>query len=137
MSADLHNRRMANIDTVLKSEISRLARKQIRAEIEPLKRAALQHRGHVASLRRQVEALEREIKRFAKTGKRMPGGSPDGSQEPSDERPLRFRASGLASHRKRLGLSAADFGKLLGVPVSPCTNGKQGRFGRAAANWKQ
>lgn len=115
MSADLHNRRMANIDTVLKSEISRLARKQIRAEIEPLKRAALQHRGRVASLRRQVEALEREIKRFAKTGKRMPGGSPDGSQEPRDERPLRFRASGLASHRKRLGLSAADFGKLLGV----------------------
>ena len=25
------------------------------------------------------------------------------------------RAGGLASHRKRLGLSAADFGKLLGV----------------------
>jgi DNA-binding transcriptional regulator YiaG len=28
---------------------------------------------------------------------------------------LRFPASGLASHRNRLGLSAADFGKLLGV----------------------
>ena len=115
MSADLHNRRMATIDTVLRSEISRLARKQVRAEIEPLKKAALQHRRHVASLRRQVEALEREINRFAKAGKRMRDGSADGSQVPSDERPLRFRASGLASHRKRLGLSAADFGKLLGV----------------------
>jgi DNA-binding transcriptional regulator YiaG len=28
---------------------------------------------------------------------------------------LRFRASGLAGHRKRLGLSASDFGSLLGV----------------------
>jgi DNA-binding transcriptional regulator YiaG len=37
------------------------------------------------------------------------------SEGSGEEAALRFRASGLASHRKRLGLSAADFGKLLGV----------------------
>lgn len=105
---------MPNIDSVFKTEIARIARKQIRVELSSLKTAASQHRTQIASLRREIEALQREVKRVARAGgKTAQAGSE--SRESADDRALRFRASGLASHRKRLGLSAADFGKLVGV----------------------
>lgn len=105
---------MPDIEGALKAEISRLARKQVRTEVVSLKKAASQHRAHLASLRRDVAALERAIKAMTKSVQKAPraAGMPEGS---GVEAALRFRASGLASHRKRLGLSAADFGKLLGV----------------------
>ena len=101
---------MPNIASALKAEISRLARKEVRSELAALKKASAQHRAHIVSLRRELDSLERAVRTARKqTARAVPE---DGEQEPQA---LRFRASGLASHRKRLGLSAAEFGKLLGV----------------------
>ncbi|WP_243294479.1 hypothetical protein [Geothrix mesophila] len=50
---------MPDIASVLKSEILRLARKEVRNEIENLKRASAQYRSEIAQLRRLVEQLER------------------------------------------------------------------------------
>ena len=41
--------------------------------------------------------------------------SPSAVEEADGADRLRFRASGMASNRKRLGLSAADFGLLVGA----------------------
>ena len=71
----------------------------------------LQQLSHLASLRQEVHGLEKAVKR---TGKARNAESTS-SASSGDEQALRFRAGGLASHRKRLGLSAADFGRLLGV----------------------
>jgi DNA-binding transcriptional regulator YiaG len=104
---------MPNLAEILKSEIARLARKEIRAEVASLKKASTQQRAQIASLRRQVDAQERAIKKALKgvrpDREMARAGTVEGAQA------LRFRATGLASHRKRLGLSALDFGKLLGV----------------------
>lgn len=105
--------RMTNLATSLKAEISRLARKEIRSELEDLKKATSQQRAHIASLRRQIDDLERVLKKASKA-QRRPAASSE-SSEAGDGARLRFRASGLASHRNRLGLSAGDFGKLSGV----------------------
>jgi DNA-binding transcriptional regulator YiaG len=105
---------MPNIESVLKSEISRLARKQTRVEVASLKKAVSQQRAQIASLRRELEALQRAVKKASKAGARSIQ-TVYASEGSGEERALRFRASGLVSHRKRLGLSAADFGKLLGV----------------------
>jgi DNA-binding transcriptional regulator YiaG len=105
---------MPNIESVLKSEIARLARKQVRAEVASLKKATSQQRAHLAALRREVEALERAVKKLSK-GAVTASRVTNESNTSGEERAPRFRATGLASHRKRLGLSAADFGKLLGV----------------------
>lgn len=102
---------MPNIAEVLKAEISRLSRKEIRGEIAALKKATAQQRTHIAALRRKVEHLEKQLER-ASTSSRRPK---DAGREVEAKSGLRFRPSGLASHRKRLGLSAADFGRLLGV----------------------
>jgi DNA-binding XRE family transcriptional regulator len=102
---------MPNIAAALKTEIARIARKEIRGEVSTLKSAANQQRAKIAALRKEVERLERELKAAKQ------GPSKAGVQSPlgTDGVALRFRASGLASHRKRLGLSAADFGRLIGV----------------------
>lgn len=100
---------MPNIASLLKSEISRIARKEIRSEVSSVKKANAQHRAHIALLRRKVEELERALKQARRDAKA------ENQPKQQENSSLRFRASGLASHRKRLGLSAADFGRLVGV----------------------
>ena len=63
-------RAMPNIASILKAEISRVARKEVRAEIETLKKASVTHRASIADLRRQVGAPERELRGVAKTATR-------------------------------------------------------------------
>jgi hypothetical protein len=45
---------MANIATALKSEISRVARKEVRAETLQLKKQSAHYRSQIAALKRQV-----------------------------------------------------------------------------------
>jgi DNA-binding transcriptional regulator YiaG len=102
---------MANIGTVLKSEISRIARKEVRAETQQLKKQSAHYRSQIAALKRQVAALDKKARAIAK-GARPAAAAPK-VQEPAGD--LRFRAKGFAAHRRRLGLSAAQAGALLGV----------------------
>ncbi|MBI2726340.1 MAG: helix-turn-helix domain-containing protein [Polaromonas sp.] len=100
-----------NIATALKSEISRVARKEVRAEVSALKSASSRYRSDIADLKRRIAQLERLVGQLSKgTRKRV--------AEASDAQPAtvtRYSAKNLAALRKKLGLSAADFGKLLGV----------------------
>jgi DNA-binding XRE family transcriptional regulator len=100
---------MPNIASILKEEIQRLARKELRANTENLKKAVATYRSEIAALKRRVEQLERQQKRTVKAISAAPQEAPDG------ETMHRWRAAGFAQHRKRLGLSAADAGKLIGV----------------------
>jgi hypothetical protein len=45
---------MPNIASLLKAEISRVARKEIRAEITALRKAATTHRSEIAALKRRA-----------------------------------------------------------------------------------
>jgi DNA-binding transcriptional regulator YiaG len=102
---------MPNIAVVLKEEIARLARKELRAQTQELKKASAQYRTHIASLRKRVETLERQLKRANRGAAR--GAPAAAAQEESTSR--RFSATRLAAQRQKLGLSAADFATLLGV----------------------
>lgn len=109
---------MPNIASVLKSEITRLARKEVRDGADGLRKTVAAHRAEIANLKRRVGDLESMVKRLAKgtgTVTRQPSPSAaDASAEP-DSTGLRFRAKGMAANRQRLGLSAADFGLLVGA----------------------
>jgi DNA-binding transcriptional regulator YiaG len=102
---------MSNIANLLKTEISRIARKEVKAETESLKRASTKYRSEIAALKRQVAALQKPLKQASRTTKR-----PDGvAGEEISQAHHRFSAKGLASQRKRLALSADAMGKLIGV----------------------
>lgn len=104
---------MPNIAAVLKDEIARIARKEVRAQTEDFRKASSQYRTHIAALRRRIDELERELKRVRKTGGRAPAADADDAQEGG--RQLRFSAARFAAQRRKMGLSAADFATLLGV----------------------
>jgi DNA-binding transcriptional regulator YiaG len=107
---------MPNIATVFKAEIARLARKEVRGNSESLKKAVAAHRAEITALKRRIQALEGLVKRLAK-GAGPARARPVATSETaeSDSAGLRFRAAGMAANRKRLGLSAADFGLLVGA----------------------
>jgi DNA-binding transcriptional regulator YiaG len=104
-----------NIKTVFQAEMARVARKETSAEIKALRQANTQQRSHIAALRREVQALAKQMKRLAK-GATPPRGAAQAQEDSDgDARQIRFSAQRLAAHRQRLGLSAAAVAKLLGV----------------------
>ena len=99
---------MANIGSILKSEISRVSRKEVRSETQALKKSISQYRSQIADLKRRMQSLEQQVKR---AGRGSSASAP--AEEPAGN--LRFSAKGLAAQRRRLGLSAAAVARLLGV----------------------
>jgi DNA-binding transcriptional regulator YiaG len=102
---------MPNIASVLKEEILRLGRKEARSETNALKKASAQYRRDIAELKRRVADLQRKV---ALLEKQVLRNAPAPSAEVDAEH-VRFTAKGLRSQRKRLGLSAGNYGKLIGV----------------------
>jgi len=109
---------MPNIGTVLREEISRLSRKESRSQVDPTRRTVAQHRRDIAALKRQVAQLERQVAALS----RKASGAPPAAASDSTAKPTRFAAKGLHSQRNRLGLSATDFGRLVGVSAQSIYN---------------
>ncbi len=102
---------MANIATVLKEEISRLARKEVRRETAALQKASVQYRRDIAQLKRQVSGLQRQVALLERKVLAEPVAKPG----TVDSTRVRFAAKGLRAQRKRLGLTAAEYARLVGV----------------------
>ena len=99
---------MPNLSTILKGEITRLARKEIKAAVDPVRKANAGQRKEIAELKRQVAALQRDLKAALKPSKVV-------KQEGEGSASTRFSAKGLKSLRAKLGLSAGEFGLLVGA----------------------
>jgi DNA-binding transcriptional regulator YiaG len=125
---------MPNIASILKSEISRVACKEVRAEIETLKKTSVSYRSAIADLRRQVGALEKELRRVAK-GSERPAKAEPGEEGAGTKR--RFSASRLAALRAKVGISAASYGQLVGVSGQTIYHWEQGKARPRAAQLEQ
>jgi DNA-binding transcriptional regulator YiaG len=104
---------MPNIAAVLKEEIRRLAKREIKADVSSTKRAVAQYRRDIAHLKRQVTAQAKEIA-FLKAQDKGRLGRPQ-VKEDEGLNGTRFSARSVKAQRRRLKLSAADYGKLAGV----------------------
>lgn len=106
----------------LKSEISRIARKEIKSDAKTLKQASSRYRSEIADLKRRVASLESWVRKLAK------GAVPAAKSVPAEESgALRFRASGFASLRQKLGLSAQEMGQLIGVSAQSVYHWEAGK----------
>ena len=109
---------MPNIAVVFKSEITRLARKEVRDNNDGLRKTVAAQRTEIINLKRRLQELEGVVKKLAKGQGAISARSATSVSSASSESSgsgLRFRAKGMAANRKRLGLSAADFGLLVGT----------------------
>jgi DNA-binding transcriptional regulator YiaG len=115
---------MSNVASVLKEEIARVARKEIRRETATLKKASAAYRSEIAALKRRALEIERQLRRVGR------GAEPSASvaaNEASASQGTRFSARSMASQRRRLGLSAAECGLLIGASAQSIYNWEEGK----------
>ncbi len=114
---------MPNFASVLKDEILRLARKEVRQAVEGLKKTSGQYRSDIAALKRQVATLEKQQARIKKKDPKKVAVEADGETSTK----FRFSAGRFAKQRQKLGLSAADLGTLLGVSAQTVYHWESGK----------
>ena len=110
---------MSNIAALLKTEIIRLSRKTVRQTLAPLQSASSSHRHQLAELKKQLQALEREVAALRKQAGKAAVAAPV-AEEGGEKH--RYSAKGLRSLRARLDLSAEEFGKLVDVSAQSVYN---------------
>ena len=113
---------MPNIASVLKEEIARLVRRQLRGETESLKKASSRYRTEIAALKRRIEALEKQISRLERLVPKKAAPTADKEFETK----LRFKPQGVRAQRTRLELSAREMGALVGVSAQTIYNWEAG-----------
>src|SRR5580704_16711338 len=113
---------MAGILPALNDQIRRISRRESRAQIQRTRQTSSRHRRDIAALKRELKAL---TSRLAQLEKHAPKPAPLAIE--GDDSARRFRRDGLKTHRAKLGLSAGDYGKLIGVSALTIYNWEQGK----------
>jgi DNA-binding transcriptional regulator YiaG len=117
---------MPNLTALLKAEITRLARKEVRAGTSKLLKAVASHRSEIAALKRRSSELEQQL-RQAQRGQRTSVTVREAPVAEDGSARTRYSAKSLIAQRKRLGLSAADVGLLFGTTGQSVYNWESGR----------
>lgn len=116
---------MPNIAAVLKEEIARVARREVKIETEKLKKASAQYRSQIADLKRQVITVQKEVARLSKND--PSASAPTAATESSTEN-IRWSAARFKRQRDRLGLSAEKCGTLFSVSGQTIYNWESGNI---------
>lgn len=134
---------MANLANVLKEEVSRIVQQEVRRQTAEAAKAATQGQREIAALKSRIEELQNQLaslrgqeapkqavskktgsKKKAKTApksaerKQESGKADRGAAAAAAEKQAlrkRFSAESLRKERERLGLSADNYGRLIGA----------------------
>ena len=115
---------MPDVARVHREEVQRLAKRQVKAGLAPIKRATVRLKKNVADLRRELTALARTSRELLA---RVTAVVTTKETEAATERAatLRPTSKGLVRLRHRLALTQVEFGRLMGVS------------GQAVLNWER
>jgi DNA-binding transcriptional regulator YiaG len=105
---------MSNVVKILKAEIARISKKEAKSATQAIGKSNTWLRKTVADLKKRLALLEKENKRFVVAMKKFQMAQPQKAEQ-EDDRKARFTSRGIQSLRRKLRLSQADFGKLLGT----------------------
>ncbi|MDZ7865988.1 helix-turn-helix transcriptional regulator [Acidovorax sp.] len=105
---------MNTFSNAFRAEVVRMARKELKPELQSMRKALTSHRSEIAALKREVKALTSQLKATQKSVKVPVQASV------VEEAPVRkggrkwvFKPEALAAKRSELGISAQDMAKLL------------------------
>ena len=115
---------MPSIAAVLKQEITRLARKEVKSQTEAIRKANAQYRRDIAQLKRRVARLSKQVAHLEQQ-ERKPALK---ATPAANVKGRRFSARGLKTHREKVGLSAADYSTLVGVTAQTIYSWERGKW---------
>ena len=122
---------MPDVASVLRDEIRRLARKEVKSatsaqssQIRDLKNVIRALRGEVASLQKALSTSRQSAK--------ATNGQSTGKEE--KKQAIRLSPKSIKNHRKRLKLSQAQLGQLLGVSTTTVVFWESGRTAPRGSN---
>ena len=115
---------MPNFQSVLRQELRRIARKEVRSELEATRKAVAQHRRELAELKRRNRALERTVSYVqSRETKRLKAGGANLQPPPG----TKFSVRSLRAQRRKSGLSQQDYASLVGASAVTIYNWEGGR----------
>jgi DNA-binding transcriptional regulator YiaG len=105
---------MSNVANVLKAEIARISKREAKSATQGIGKSNVWLRKTVADLRKRLVLLEKENRHLTAVMKKYQTAQPD-KVDMEEGKKARFTSRGIHSLRRKLRLSQADFGKLLGT----------------------
>lgn len=122
---------MPNLATLLKEEISKLARKEVQDQTRELEKTIKEQNARIARLEKQDDQPKAKAKGKAKAKAKAkadkpapakkaaaPAAEPAAAPAPKRKSKTRFSPASLKNNRKRLNLSQAEVGVLLGTSTN-------------------
>ncbi len=116
---------MGKVETILKSEIVRLAKRELRRTTVPLRKDVRVLKGRVSQLRKTVAGLE---KFAARRESESAGDRLKLQANPDELKKARFSPRLIHLLRKRLGISQKELATLAGVTVGAIYQWEKGIF---------
>lgn len=110
---------MANLTKVLKDEIQRIARREVKQSTEKLRKDTIALKRLVNEQKRKIVVLENRSRRSA--AQRVPIGRPAAAGE-KPAPGMRVTAKALKSLRSRLDISQQELAKLIGASTQSVSN---------------
>ena len=118
---------MPNVGQVLKEEISRIARKEIRTTCDLLRKQVQTLRRTVRDQHETIVKLEKSLaKMVEQTASQTGTGLYAPAAEAEQETRARVTPASIKRHRHRLGLSQAQLGEVLSVSTNSIVRWEQG-----------
>jgi len=116
---------MGKVETIIKSEIVRLAKREMKQNFVPLSRQVRSLKATFSQLRKAVQNLQRQAAQQEKMtgGKQLPLEA-----SPEEMKKARFSPRLIKSLRKRLGVSQKEMALLAGVTVGAIFQWEKGIF---------
>tara|TARA_Y100001960_G_C14357698_1_gene672744 strand:- start:46 stop:480 length:435 start_codon:yes stop_codon:yes gene_type:complete len=122
---------MPDVASVLRDEIRRLARKEIKSATSTQSKQVRDLKNVVRALRREVASLQKELSASRRSAAAANGQSAGKEEE---NKAIRLSPKSIRNHRKRLKLSQAQLGQLLGVSTTTVVFWESGRTAPRGSN---
>ena len=120
-----------------RTEVARLARKEVKAQVGPLSKELVQARKTISAQKREIADLRRELRSLEKSVVRPPASASVKVATVSEaELPGKWRKDSVRSTRRRLGLTQGELASILGVSLGSVNGWETGRTEPRTA-WKK
>jgi DNA-binding transcriptional regulator YiaG len=106
---------MNTFSTAFRAEVIRMARKELKPELQGMRKAITSHRSEIAALKREVKALASQLKATSRLTPKAAESKAASAEQASAKPPGEFQPEVLRQMRTALGITQTQLATLLGV----------------------